>query len=171
MRTIKSGSNIKLLLLILCFFGILPLKAQKAYQVNITYLQGIHYNSTWSFFKGGSELSARMLFHKESIGFGAGLNLRTVQWGSQVSGTLLVSKAFSESIVGVFEIQNGAALFRDKALYNYTLSLKSNYLIFKKPRLQVGATTGLRFTSCPGYADYSEIYSVLEMPFGMFIRF
>ncbi len=170
MRINNIGARFLMLLTGLLLLFNSQLKAQK-FHTGINYLQGFHYNSHWSFFKGGTELSASLLFPGELISFGAGIDLRTVQWGNQISAAVSLNRVLSNESEAVFELQNGLALFHGNSLYTLGLGLKANYIFIKKTKVQAGISAGLRFLSCPGYADYSVIYNLWEIPAGIFFRF
>jgi hypothetical protein len=156
---------------IVFLLGISPLKAQDI-QLHINYLQGIRYTATWDAFKGGTELSADYLLTRPSgMKYTAGLDLRTVQWGTQASLSLGAIRTLGSRFELGAEVQHGLALFRENSLYVLGAEAKAHYLFLQKEKITVGASLGTRYSICPGYKAYSQIYHLTEIPMGVFIRF
>lgn len=155
-------------LLMLC--GLNEARAQRI-QISAQYIQGIRYTSNWDAFKGGTELSADYIIPAKNWNYSIGAHVRTVQWGSQLGLSLGITKAIDKKIEIGAEIQNGIALFRQKPLYTFSAGVKGNYLFRKREKSVLGLSVEVRYTNTPAYKDYSLIYSLVEIPMGVFIRF
>lgn len=146
------------------------IKAQKI-QINTSYVQGIHYTNNWDVYKGGAELSAEYLYPINDFTYSGGLAFRTVQWGTQLSVSLGAAKTWDDKFELGAKLQNGIALFYSRKLYVIGTGVKFSYIFFKREKMQMGTSIGLRYTACPAYKDYSKIHTLTEMPIGVFIRF
>jgi hypothetical protein len=153
---------------LLCSFS--QLKAQDI-QIHVNYLQGIRYTDNWDAFKGGTELSADYLFRHNNMTYSGGLDFRTVQWGTQATLTLGAIRKMGNRLELGGNIQQGMALFRENPLYVLAGEAKVHYLFLQKKKITLGASWGLRYSTCPGYREYSLIYQLWEMPIGLFVRF
>ena len=167
----KTRNQLRVIFILVFTFSTLFGLGQKV-EVKANYLQGFHYTSNWDLFKGGSELMINYRNPVKDFIVNTGVSFRTIQWGNQLSISTGITKSFfgDRTEFGA-EIQNGIALFYEKPLYSLNLGVKASYLFFKKEKLTLGVSGEIRFTSCPGYKNYSLIYSVWEIPLGLFIRF
>jgi hypothetical protein len=147
-----------------------PVRAQE-FQVGLNYLQGIHYTSEWDLFRGGTELTADCHLVREDWQYSAGIGFRTVQWGSQLGLNLGLARMLNDRWEVGAGVQNGLALFRENPLYVFAGGLKSRYVFLKRKKIKLGASLEARYTVCPGYQKYSLVYSLLEVPLGVFVRF
>ncbi len=152
------------------FFGSEKLNAQHI-QVSANYVQGIRYNNNWDLFNGGVELSADYLFSKNDYVFSTGIDFRTVQWGNQLSISAGIVKKVGNRFELGAEIQNGLALFYSQSLYVFSVGLKCNYTIIKTEKMNMGLSLETRYSNCPAYKAYGQIYHVVEIPIGLYIKF
>ena len=140
-------------------------------QIDLSYIQGIHYTENWDLFAGGVEFSAEYRHPIKELDYSAGIDFRTVQWGTQMTLSLGATKTLAERFEVGANIQNGMALFKQRKLYVIGGGIQGAYLFMKKESVQMGTSLEVRYTACPSYSDYSKIYSVTEIPIKLFIRF
>jgi len=101
----------------------------------------------------------------------AGLEYGFIGWGNQGLVELGLSRNFIKkekiSLNAELVFLNGLAWFRPKSLYVWGGMLGATFTwnIRKKSSLTVG--TGIRYTQCPAYKDFSSIYSYLDIPLQM----
>lgn len=158
------------LFIIINILSVANIKAQQV-QINVLYLQGIHYSNNWDLYKGGAELSVDYTFPIKNLNYSGGIAFRTVQWGTQMSLSLGVVKPMTDRIELGVNWQNGMALFHSRKLYVFGGGVKASYLFLKKEKLHMGIYIEVRYTACPTYKNYSNIYTLTEIPMGLFIRF
>ncbi len=163
--------NILLLISIALLFSSKTIVQAQCIQIGYNYLQGIHYNSNWDLFGGGSEFYIKYLKETETIGFSLGTEYRTVQWGNQVSLSAGVFKPMNKKIEVGVALAGGLALFRPQSLFVFSAAPKMNYALLKKDKFSIGISLETRFTSCPAYKKYSNIYNLWEISPGVFFRF
>lgn len=168
----KASKHTRLLLpfMLLLVLGFANVQAQRI-QISANYLQGIRYPAEWDLFRGGVELSLDYLYPWKAWNFYGGLDIRTAQWGGQVSVSLGANVPLGTQFEVGAEIQNGLALFRPRPLYTFSTGIRSNYLFLQREKLTLGASLEVRFTVCPAYRKYSQINRVLEIPVGLLVRF
>lgn len=150
--------------------GFRPLQAQ-SFEAGVSYLQGIRYTNAWDLYRGGTEVSLDFRLPKGAWLLHAGLDFRTVQWGSQLALSLGTSREVARRVEVGAELQNGLALFRESPLYTLGITARVHYMFWDRAKFKAGVSSGVRYTVCPGYRKYSPIYSVWELPFGIFVRF
>ncbi|GAA4850681.1 hypothetical protein [Algivirga pacifica] len=168
MRTVKQFGFI-LGVLMTIFAGAGQLHAQHI-EVKASYMQGVAYNDAAGFFGGGSELSIDYLLKRNGYQFNAGVDGRIVQWGRQVNLAFGAIKEVGKNIEVGAELQSGLALFRPSSLGVYGGSIKANYLFLNKESWKAGVGVEARLTSSPGYKEYSQVHTLVEVPIGLFIR-
>ena len=133
--------------------------------------QGIIYQNKWGYFHDGVELSVDYKFPTEHVDCVVGVNMRTIDWGSQISVSTGLSYNVAEKIDLQFELHNGLALFQRKPLYVYALGSVCRFQVYNKGRFQIGLSVGARFTHCPAYKHYGSINRVFEIPIGLYMKF
>ena len=143
----------------------------QSYEIGLSYVEGIAYNSTLDLFKGGTTLNGKYLLTREKLIFEGGINFRTIQWGNQLAISLGVLKPLNDRMELGIEMQHGMALFHQKPLYVIAGAGKFNFLMIGKPKFSFGASAEIRYSLCPAYRHYSDIFFVFEIPLGLFIRF
>ena len=145
----------------------------KAQSIEISghFLQGIRYTSQWGAFPGGTAVSATYIYSRKHWNYRAGMDFRTVPWGSQLAVSLGMSKALHPRVEVEAYTQQGFALFRKKPLFTFAAGVEVKYVAVQKEKFVAGISMGNRYTLCPGYRKYSRIYSVNEIPIGLFVRF
>jgi hypothetical protein len=143
----------------------------QGFELGLKTLQGIGYQNDWGYFQGGLELSGEYHISFERMDMSFGLNARTVQWGTQVSQSIILSRSFGHNVDISVELQNGLALFLPSPLYVYSIGLNASFPMIKSDKISAGLSVGARFTHCPAYRLYGSIDHVLEIPLGLFLRF
>jgi hypothetical protein len=169
MKMMKIRSIIMGSLVFLILSGASFLHAQDV-QISLKYAQGIYHHS-WDVYNGGAEISADYSFSLDNIIIETGINYRTIQWGNQVTASLSMAKSLGSRIEIGAEMQHGLALFYPKSLYAFSVGLKSAYEFMHNEKLSIGVSLELRYSHCPAYKNYGQIYHVTEIPFGIFFRF
>ncbi|MFA6619053.1 MAG: hypothetical protein WCT23_08305 [Candidatus Neomarinimicrobiota bacterium] len=134
------------------------------------YAQGIKHNE-WSAFKGGFELSADYIYSINNLRISSGLDFRTIQWGNQATISLGLAKVLSPKIELGLEMQHGLALFHPQSLYTFSAGANCDLTLVNNDKLQMGLSIEARYSICPAYINYGQIYHVTEIPLGIFIRF
>jgi len=170
MKVFNSRLLILTGLTIFLLFGAAKLSAQHI-QISANYAQGLRYNNNWDLFNGGAELSADYIFDSNDLLFNSGLDLRTIQWGNQLSISLGIAKKIGDRFELGAEIQNGLALFYRGSLYVLGVSIKGSYSLLKTEKMNMGLSLEARYSNCPAYKDYGQIYHVVEIQIGLYIRF
>lgn len=155
------------ILLISCISNVFA----QSFDVGLKIMQGIRYQTEWGLFSGGLELSGGYRIQGKQFDISLGLNTRTVQWGTQVSQSIILSRSFGRYVDISAELQNGLALFISQPLYVYSIGLNGHFPLIKGTKVVVGLSIGGRFTHCPAYRLYGQIDHVLEIPLGLFLRF
>lgn len=158
----------------LCFFALLlvgtgQLKAQDV-EISIKYAQGVKHNQ-WDEFAGGYELSADYLYVLDDLRFSSGVDFRTIQWGNQATVSLGLAKVLSPQIELGIQMQHGLALFHPQSLYVFSAGANCDLTLVNNDKLQMGLSLEVRYSTCPAYKDYGQLYHVTETPLGLFIRF
>lgn len=97
-----------------------------------------------------------------------GLEYSFVGWGNQGLVELGLSRNLMKkeklSLNAELTLLNGLAWFRPKSLYVWggMVGVTLAWNVRKRSSLTLG--TGIRYTQCPAYKDYSRIYSYLDIP-------
>jgi len=133
--------------------------------------QGIMYQNKWGFFHDGVELSVNYRIPTEHVDCVVGINMRTIDWGSQISVSTGLSYNVADKTDLQFELHNGLALFHGKPLYAYSIGSACRFQVYHKVRFHMGLSVGARFTHCPAYKHYGSINRVFEIPIGLFMKF
>ena len=169
MKTNRANNFLRLCLLALLLIGAGQLKAQDV-ELSIKYAQGVKHNH-WAAFNGGFELSANYIYSLNDIRISSGIDLRTIQWGNQATVSLGLTKIISPRIELGLEVQNGLALFHPQSLYVFSVGSNCDFTLVNNDKLHMGFSLEARYSICPEYRSYGQIYQVCEIPFGIFIRF
>ena len=169
MKTNRLNNFLRLCLFALLLVGTGQLKAQDV-EISIKYAQGVKHNE-WSAFNGGFELSVDYIYSLNDFHISSGIDLRTIQWGNQATVSLGLTKELSQQIELGIQMQHGLALFHPQSLYVFSAGANCDFTLVNNDKLQMGLSLEARYSICPAYKNYGQLYHVTEIPLGIFIRF
>jgi hypothetical protein len=155
------------------FFALLctlPLFGQytQDFSLSVQPFVGFAHNKNAELFYGGTGIS---LSYRKALGSGhlqGGIELRYLNWGSQLSLNAAYTHPYIKSkspwsFAGTLMLQNGLALFRPKSLYAFALEYMSEISLQTKKRSAWSFGLGPRMTICPAYKDYGQIFLLWEL--------
>ncbi len=158
---------------LICFvlLVLVTMSYAQEFDLKVSTIQGIRYNSIWDTYPGGIEITAAYRSSDTIFDYSFGMSARTVQWGTQVSILSELSYSLFDNLRIGLEVQNGLALFYTSPLYVYSIGMNTDLILLKLNKAVIGARLGLRFTHCPKYLNYGAINCILDIPIGLFISF
>lgn len=143
----------------------------KAQQISLSFqsFPGIAYSgNTGAFYGGGGlELAYQQDYKKGRIR--TALAYRTIDWGNQIAlNTGYNLPYFSRNqwrVSGTSELHLGLALFREKPLFTWAVGYLPELEWQSKKRFFTSLSFGILYTNSPKYRQFSDINSVVELPF------
>lgn len=111
---------------------------------------------------------------KSHLSWLAGAETGLMSWGANVVSNLGLQ--YSHEIAGqwswlaTFTTQQGIALFKPSVLYVWGVTSTAGLAYTLKNQSAIVFSTGLRFTDCPAYNNYSTISNYLDIPLQLSYR-
>jgi len=138
------------------------------FSVTLGFNNGITANKKLTYFTGGAGISLNYAQPINKILIISGIEFRGIQWGFQTTLNTGIQHTLNETEkrknLLQYSIQNGMALFYQKKLYVFAAETIYGYKFGLNRKIPLQISTGIRFTVCPVYRNYSDIYNVLEIP-------
>ncbi len=105
---------------------------------------------------------------KSRLSWTAGAEAGLMSWGTDMVSSLGLQ--YSRQIAGQWSwqaalvTQQGVVLFKPSVLYVWGLSCTAGLAYTLKNQSSFVLSTGLRFTDCPAYSNYSAVSNYLQIP-------
>lgn len=152
----------------------LKANAQK-FEANTISYYGVWNTQSTEYFYGGSGLEFSYDFQLNKGAFKTGLELRSIDWGNQLSLNVAYTDPYIEkekwTLNGISTVGFGLALFHDNPLIVWSIGYVPEFCFRKNKRLNIGLGLGIRYTQSPGYKEYGAIHQVLELPLRLAFKF